>query len=316
MVGKKKKDKLNPPPDGHIQEDLSQTSFISYWTLLGKLVSLFTFPLLIFTITLALRLNGNILWSYWYIFLPVFILLLASLLLSTSQRLSQPAPVQMRMAWLVCIICIGSFLVMLVLKLEGTTLGPWRYFYLPLYIIGLITFGCGFHQTFIFGCCNSDQNHKKYILSGTPVFCFGMVFLPAVILLSLKVGVDDIKVSMDWAIVFIPLFVTDVFCFCMGFFLLLFSFGGRKDALFSITQLVIFLAVIPISIVFKILLIIYLDGIMDFAVFYCFLPLIVLELLLLFCGISMATNTKAILHASEGYRQIPHQEQPEKTGIP
>jgi len=308
------------PPNNHGEgdDDDEQTSheFLSYWSLLGKVVSLFSLPLILFTITFALRLNNSISWSYWYVFIPVFLLLMVSLLLSTSERLSRPAPIQMRIAWLLCIICISTFVVFLILKLEGTTLGPWKFFYLPLYIVGGITFVAGFHIIFIVGCCGSEKNNKKYILSGTPVFCFGMVFLPLVIMLSIKEGVGDIRVTMDWAIVFIPLFVADGFCFCMGFFLLLFSFGGGKDALFSIAQLIIFLFVIPISVVFKILLILYMDNILQFQIVYCFIPLIVLELLLLFCGILAATdsNSKISDDNKKGYSKIP--QNPEKNGVP
>lgn len=47
---------------------------------------------------------------------------------------------------------------------------------------------------FIVGClCGTAQlNQKKYIVSATPIFCFAIVFIPLVILISFKEGVDHI----------------------------------------------------------------------------------------------------------------------------
>jgi hypothetical protein len=110
------------------EEDLSSIAFLSYWTVLGKIVTLFSLPLIVFTVIFGLRVNNSISWSYWYIFLPIFFLLLLSLLVSTSERLSQPAPIQVRMAWLLAIISTGTFVMFLILKLEGHTDAPWKFF--------------------------------------------------------------------------------------------------------------------------------------------------------------------------------------------
>jgi hypothetical protein len=41
--------------------------FVSYWQLLGKVISAFCLPLTVFTILLALKVDGIIQWNYWYV---------------------------------------------------------------------------------------------------------------------------------------------------------------------------------------------------------------------------------------------------------
>eukprot|EP00026_Physarum_polycephalum_P015553 Phypoly_transcript_16263.p1 GENE.Phypoly_transcript_16263~~Phypoly_transcript_16263.p1 ORF type:complete len:131 (+),score=16.49 Phypoly_transcript_16263:290-682(+) len=113
----------------------------------------------------------------------------------------------------------------------------------------------------------------------------------------LKKKKNPLKKSFDtkdtsWAIIFIPLFVCDAFCFCMGFFLLVFSFGGRNDAIFSIFQLLLFLIIIPSSVCFKILLCLYLDKTLQIPIIYVFMPLIAMEILLFTCGLAVISHHK------------------------
>lgn len=285
----------HPVESRQTDEDDHQAAvrFLSYWQLLGKVVSIFSIPLICFTIFLALKLNGNITWSYWIIFCPLLTLLLTSLLLTSSQKLSAPAPVQVRVIWLLWVVTLATFVVLLILKLEGKYFRPSNtMLFVPLWVITGIMFLCGFYVTFLGCCVESYANQRKYILSGMPVFCFGMVFLPLIFLIAFKEGVQSFSLNISWAVVFIPLFIADAFCFCMGFFLLLFSFGGRKDALFSISQLFIFVGIIPFSVVFKILLVMHLDHTTDIPLIFVFIPLVVIELLFMACGITVAVNTK------------------------
>jgi len=274
----------------------------SYWKLIGEIVTIFSVPLVIFTILFALKLDAIINWNYWIIFSPLLLLLLLSLLLSTSQKLSSPAPPQVRVTWILWIVSVTTFVVLLIMKLESTTSLNLVEIFIPLYVIAGIVFLSGFYVAFI-GCCMKDtqQQKRKYILSGTPLFIFGIIFFPLVFLISFKEGVD-FHINVSWAVVCIPLFVADGFCFCMGFFLLLFSFGGQKDALFTLPQLFIFLALIPVSVVFKVLLIMKLDGVLNIAMVYVFIPLIVLELLFFGCGITVAFGSNK--QSKNKYRQV------------
>ena len=118
------------------------------------------------------------------------------------------------------------------------------------------------------------------------IICF-----PFVVLLELKLEGVDME-SFDWSYVFIPLFVTDGFFLCIGGFLVLFTIGSRDSALFAIPQLVCFVMALPASVVFKVLLIRYLDG-GDISIYLVMLPLFIVEIFLLGCGIHMLKSKKA-----------------------
>jgi len=198
--------------------------------------------------------------------------------------------------------------VLMIMKLQNDTTMSLVEVFVPLYVIAGIVLISGFYVAFIIGCCKKTKNPRKYILSGAPLFCLGIILLPVVFLISFKEGVEFTRgFDVSWAIVFIPLFVADGFCFCMGFFLLLFSFGGQNGALFSVSQLFIFLAVVPASVTFKILLILKLDGVLNVPVIIVFAPLFVLELLFLACGLNVGFGRKikpGPLERKDGYRQV------------
>jgi len=276
--------------------DDSTLRFVSYWQLLGKVISFFCIPLLAFTILLALRLDGVITWSWWVVFSPAFATLLGFILATSSQTLSAPAPVQVRIIWMFWVISLALFVVFLVLRLEeeSTLFRPSVLtMFLPLYAGLGFMFIVGLYL-FIAGCCLVSQHiQKKYIVSAAPLFCFSIVFLPLVLLISFKEGVDRLPEHFSWAVIFIPLFVADAFCFCMGFFLLIFSFGGRNDAIFSIFQLFVFLVAIPVAVTFKVLLVLYLDKVLNISILFVFIPLLVLEALLLTCGLATIKKHKS-----------------------
>lgn len=264
----------------------NSTRFVTYWQLLGRVVSAFCVPILLFTIVLPLRIEGAVEWSYWIVFSPIFATLLGFFLATTSQTLSAPAPLGVRILWMAWVISLTMFVVFLVLRLDGSTslIPSLDLIFSPLYFgLGLMVL-VGF-CLIVAGCCSSSPHkQKKYIVSAVPICCFAVVLLPLILLISFKQGVDSLP-NVSYGVIFIPLFVADMFGFCMGFFLLLFSFGGRKDAIFSIFQLFVFLVAIPVSVTFKILLVLYLDGVLKISLIYVFLPLIVLEALLLTCGL-------------------------------
>jgi hypothetical protein len=98
--------------------------------------------------------------------------------------------------------------------------------------------------------------------------------------------------SFNWSYVFIPLFITDGFFLCISGFLMLFTVGSRDSALFAIPQLACFLLSLPASVVFKVLLIWYLDG-GDISPYLMMLPLFIVEIFLLACGLHMLRSKKA-----------------------
>lgn len=46
----------------------------------------------------------------------------------------------------------------------------------------------------IAGCCLVSQHiQKKYVISAAPIFCFAIVFIPMIVLVSFKEGVDHLS---------------------------------------------------------------------------------------------------------------------------
>lgn len=278
-------------------DSVANYRFMAYWQMLGRVVSLFCIPLLLFSILLPLRIDNTISWNYWYVFSPLLATLVGFLLATTSQSLSAPAPPVVRLVWILWVIAVSVFVVFLVMRLQGYSFfhPSMSSIFMPLYCgLGVMLFSSFY--LFLTGCCSSVHYvQKKYVVAGTPLFCFSVVTIPLVILISFREGVDHIA-HTSWALMFIPLFVCDAFCFCMGFFLLIFSFGNRNDAIFSVLQLILFLVIIPASVCFKVLLCLYLDNVLRIPMIYVFAPLIALEVLLFTCGIAVTSHKKKLAY--------------------
>lgn len=108
---------------------------ISYWQSMGKVVAAFCVPILCFTVFLALKLDGIINWSYWLVFIPIFVTLLGFLLVTTSQSISGPVPVQVRVVWILWVIALSIFVVFLIFHMERATSfnPPYYVVFIPLY---------------------------------------------------------------------------------------------------------------------------------------------------------------------------------------
>lgn len=79
------------------------------------------------------------------------------------------------------------------MRLQGTSSLKLVDIFIPLYVIAGIVFLAGFYVAFL-GCCMRDNqtSKRKYILSGAPLFCFGIIFFPLVFLISFKeVSIPD-----------------------------------------------------------------------------------------------------------------------------
>lgn len=220
----------------HLSRDDS-LRFVSYWSLLGKVIAAFCLPIIAFTVLLALRLDGSITCSWWIVFSPLFATFTGFILATSSQTLSSPAPVLVRVIWLSWVISVALFVVFLVLRLEENSVlyrPSLMTMFLPLYIgLGLML-AVGIYLFIAGCCCVSPHVQKKYVVSAAPLSCFAIVVLPMVILISFKDGVDNILPRhLSWAVIFIPLFVADAFCFCLGFFSTAFLLWGpqRRDFL-------------------------------------------------------------------------------------
>jgi len=184
-----------------------------------------------------------------------------------------------------------GFLILLNMKLELEYDTSVFYLFIPLWALFGITLFLGF-SGIIVACCTASENEerkKKYLFAGVPLLVFDVVFFPFLLLLELKLG--DTTGEISWSVVFIPLWITDGFFLCVSLFLLLFTIGARQDALFSLSQVITFLSLLPAAAVFKILLVLHLEG-DELSMFVVMAPLLVVQLLLLSCGLNIRLNKR------------------------
>eukprot|EP01112_Ceratiomyxa_fruticulosa_P021152 TRINITY_DN7372_c0_g1_i1.p1 TRINITY_DN7372_c0_g1~~TRINITY_DN7372_c0_g1_i1.p1 ORF type:complete len:303 (-),score=29.96 TRINITY_DN7372_c0_g1_i1:113-1021(-) len=297
-----------------METQVSHTKYrgLYYWRNVGRAIVFICLPLVVFTVFLPLKIDHKINWNWWMVFLPVFVFLLFSLLLSAVRGLSGPVPTIVRVLWILWTVSVAIFIICLIFKLEDypPPLKPTiSQIFIPMWFIAAAMFLSGLYS-FILGCCSKRESVKRrYALSGTPLFIFSLVFLPFILMASFRVSTDrfdDMYVS--WGVVMIPLFILDVLCLCMGFFLLLFSVGGQKDAIFTLPQLVIMQGIVPCSITFKVLLLLKLDGKLSITLFNTFIPLLIMEALFIACGLAISfKNPETKKHNKQKYSPLPQE---------
>src|SRR5690242_1029226 len=86
--------------------------------LVGEILAGVFSGLVIFTVFVALKITEVINWNYWFVFSPIWVVLLALLLLTQSKRLTTRTNLIVRLAWLLCVISIMGHLILLNMKLE------------------------------------------------------------------------------------------------------------------------------------------------------------------------------------------------------
>jgi cytochrome bd-type quinol oxidase subunit 2 len=260
--------------------------------LIGEILAFSTVGIIIFTIFLTIKLVSVIQWSFWWVCSPLWLILFSLLVLTQSRKLTTKAPLIVRLAWLLCVTCVIAFLILLNMKLELEYDTSIFYMFLPLWALLGITVFLGISGIAV-SCCTSNDNpdrKKKYLFAGLPLLVFDAVFFPFLLLLELKL--NDTTDEFSWSVVFIPLWITDGFFLCVALFLLLFTIGSRQDALFSLSQVITFISLLPVAAVFKILVVLHLDG-DTLSMFIVMTPILVVELLLLSCGLNIRLNKRA-----------------------
>lgn len=129
-----------------------------------------------------------------------------------------------------------------------------------------------------------ETSRRRALLVTVALFFFIAVFAPFLGLIWGRLAWNE---DISWHTVFVPLWICDGFFVCVGGFLLLFTCGSRDDAVFSVSQIVVFLMIVPCGIAFKVLLAVYLDGEDNIRPEYIPVPMLAVEALVCCCGADM-----------------------------
>jgi len=291
-MAKKKKRDHSGESEKLVPINKNETKENSIFSLISELVAGILFGLSIFTIFITLRLTKVIEWHYWWIFSPIWVVLFILLILTQSRRISTHMPVIARIVWLICLISILAFLVLLNIFLEKELDPGFALMFSPLWVLIGSSFLLGISGIGIaLFCTKHEKKAQKYLLAGLGMLFFDVVFFPFFLMMELKLSKQK---NLEWSAVFIPLWVLDGFFLCAAFILLLFTVGSRESATFSLSQVITFLFVLPTSAVFKLLLVIYLDGdVNNISLYWIMAPLILMELLVFSCGLNFRCTKKS-----------------------
>jgi len=255
----------------------------------GEVMAYTNITLFAFTAFLALKLDGYLSWNWWLVCTPLWALLFLLLVLTQSKRMTRRAPLIVRLAWLIIVLSIIVFLVALNMKFTQTSLGAFE----PTYSMIFMPLWCLFAIVALLGLSgvivgivapSHEPRRRKYLLAGVPLIVFDAIFFPFILLTELKLRGEA---GYAWGVVFIPLWITDAFFFCGAILLLVFTVGASEDAMFSLSQVITFLGIMPISALFKVLLVLWLDEILTTAFLAIFAPLLLVELLFFTCGVNI-----------------------------
>jgi len=229
-------------------------------------------------------------WAYWWIFTPLWLVFFTLLILTQSKRLTKHVPLIARLVWLICIVSIVAFLVLLSMRLEHEGDPPFQLIFIPLWVLFGSSLLLGLSGIFVALCSTTDESKRqKYLLAGLAMLGFDAVFFPSVLMLALKLTEHK---DYSWSVVFIPLWITDGVFLLTAFVLLLFTIGSRDSAVFSLSQVIIFLFVLPSAALFKALLVLSLDSTITMSWFWTMTPLLVVELLVFSCGLNIRFSKK------------------------
>ncbi|GAM21788.1 hypothetical protein SAMD00019534_049630, partial [Acytostelium subglobosum LB1] len=269
-----------------IEREFKKKSLEKFWRKVGMLFQGVSFLALTFNILYGLQLDGYIHWSWWYIYMPMFAILLIAFLITSSRALSNYVSWIIRFTWNIWVISSTVFAFFVIIHLQYSTLSP-VIMVAPILVLSFTTLLGGLYS-FVRGLHMNDdrpQRKTKYIVGGMPMFLIGLALTPSVIMIAMRY--HGVHPDLTWSICFIPLYTADGIAACFSFFLLLFSLGSRENSSFSIFQLSSLLILIFCSITFKVLLALKLEGQLAIQYTEMFIPLYVGEFMLIFCGINL-----------------------------
>eukprot|EP00727_Mastigamoeba_balamuthi_P001476 m51a1_g11325 hypothetical protein (348) ;mRNA; r:125754-127088 len=257
----------------------------------GRVLALAQVPLMSFTATLLVRAATGAHWSWWLVFVPVFVLLAWLLLATSTPRV--PSPSLLRYSWVTTLLCYTVFVVLLVVRLQyepyfmrGET---WPLF-LPHWICAgaYVVFGIASFVKYSFyarsGGRAPRRRKNKHFAVG---FCLCVLGITYTLVSSLAYAkVSGANKSIAWFGVLAPWFAADAFAFFVGAVMFLFSLGASESAMFPLYQQVVYMLACATSIGLKVALALELDYGTPPVVTAC--CTIGIEVLLAVCGTGLA----------------------------
>mmetsp|Transcript_19613 Transcript_19613/g.27372 ORF Transcript_19613/g.27372 Transcript_19613/m.27372 type:complete len:347 (+) Transcript_19613:173-1213(+) len=281
-------------------DSLKQQSMLP---LFGELLSVVHIGTIAFSIFLLLKLENVVDWSYWIIFLPLWAVLGLLLLLTQSKKLTSQTSLVFRLAWITCVSLSICFMVLLTMKKEDFHPTSWSDVFAPLWVLAsiLIILGCAGIMVSICSYCvstlaaddfESEQRRRKYLVTGVPLLVSGTILLPFFVLTSLKLGDPDQYEDLSWAVIFIPLWITDGFFLYVSCVLFVFTIGARDSALFSLSQVLVFMFGFVMAMIVKVMIVLFAEGNIDLNYYEVWIPILVMQLLFFYFGVSIRLRKK------------------------
>jgi len=225
-------------------------------------------------------------WDPWWIYFPIWLLLLTLFILTQSKALTRHMGMFLRIGWITCLLCTASFLILYNLWTTGKVNWNLNFIVLPVWMFAFLSGILGM-LSLVSACCSQKPSHKlKYYYSGGFLLLVDLVIVPVLLLIDLKM---IMKWDLNWAEVFIPLWIVDGSLLIIGVMLLIFTIGS-PTGMFSLPQVCCFLLAIPGAVTFKVLLVLNLDHHVSPPLDYTvvMIPMWILLFFLGSCGLSIS----------------------------
>jgi hypothetical protein len=193
-------------------------------------------------------------WSLWAVCSPLFVACLGLLLVTSVSRFDSPFVA--RLAWGYGLACATTFCVLVVARVDlsdriPALSHPWVPF-VPHWSLAL---GFAVIGLYSFWPSSATRNCAAGVLLVVSGCLWGLLS----ILAYLRVTGND-SPSLTWYGVLAPWWVLDGLLLVVGIVMLLFSFGARQSALFTIGQQLLFLVIVLASAALKVLVAASLEG--------------------------------------------------------
>jgi len=189
-------------------------------------------------------------------------------------------------------------MILLTMKFENFHPTSWSDVFVPLWILACVLIILGVAGIMVALCsyCVStlaaddfegEQRRRKYLVTGIPLLVSGTILLPFFVLTSLKLGYSGHYSDLSWAVIFIPLWITDGFFLYVSCVLFVFTIGARDSALFSLSQVLVFMFGILMAMVVKVMIVLFAEGNLTLNYYEVWIPILIMQLLFFYFGVSI-----------------------------
>lgn len=254
-----------------------------------------------FVLVLLYKLEWGSSMPYYIIFIPFWVVNIFLLGVSQAKRFTTKVPFigRLTLVSFATGICISS--VLLSVELDYPNKITKSALIVPLYGFCGISLFFGIISLLV-ACCTSDPKRmNRHISVGVPNILAFLILTPFCVLIYLKIHQNP---SLPWGYILIPLWISDGLAFSIGAILLLFTYGSRDSAHFTILQVILFLLFIVCLITFKVLLVENLDYSIQIPIYAIIIPLILALLLLITCGIDIRLKRNPSSPIDEEHKEM------------